>query len=610
MIRLARHLLLLVLCLPGLARAQTDFGVAKIKRTIQTGATTLAPDPSAPFQFNAVSAALGSLSVPGGASATLAYSAVDAVYEVVQDFPTQAEMDAAFPSGQYTFVVVGATVPLTLTGDVYPPAPQLTSGTWNAAGQLVIDPARAFIFDFSPFADYDTAGVGGQVEFTVVSNTDLVVVDQQFFSTEIPPVPTAYTLGAGTLQPGQTYTGVLSYGVETVAVDSQAYGLLLSAYGWSTTFTIVAQGPPSIPTVVTEPQSQTVAPGSTVVFTFAATGSPDPTYQWYLDGVAVPGPAGTQSMLVLSGTSAAQAGTYTCIATNTSGSVPSAAATLAVMATSNPGRLTNLACRADVGTGASILIAGFVVGGAGTTGPQNLLVRGVGPALAGFGATGVLPDPELQLYNTMATLVDSNTGWGINAAAITAADSAVGAFALSPTTSHDTALLESLASGGYTAQVSGASTDTGVALAEIYDATPAGTYTAATPRLTNLSARADVGTGGNILIAGFVIGGSTAKTVLIRASGPALAPYGITGFLPDPKLQLFSGSTVLATNVGWAANAQITAVATAVGAFSWGVAGTADSALLVTLPPGAYTAQISGASGDTGVALVEVYDVP
>jgi hypothetical protein len=609
MIRLARPLLLLVLCLPGLVRAQTDFGLAKIKRTIQTGPTTLAPDPSAPFQFNAVSAGLGSLSVPGGASVSFGYSAVDAVYEVVQDFPTQAEMDAAFPSGQYTFVVVGATVPLTLTGDVYPPAPQLTSGTWNAAGQLVIDPAQAFVFDFSPFADYDTAGVGGQVEFTVVSNTDTVVVDQQFYSTQIPPVPTAYTLGAGTLQPGQTYTGVLSYGVETVAVDSQTYGLLLSAYGWSTTFTIVAQGPPSIPTAVTEPQSQTVAPGSTVVFTFAAQGSPDPTYQWYLDGVAVPAPAGTQSMLVLGGASAAQAGTYTCMATNASGSVPSAAATLTVTATANPGRLTNLACRADVGTGANILIAGFVVGGAGTTGPASLLIRGTGPALAALGVTGVLPDPELQLYNTSAALVDSNTGWGAHAAAVTAADTAVGAFALAPG-SHDTALVESLQSGGYTAQVSGAAIDTGVALAEIYDATPAGTYTAATPRLTNLSARGTVGTGGNILFAGFVIGGATAKTVLIRASGPALAPYGITGFLPDPKLQLFSGSTVLATNVGWAANPQITAVAKAVGAFSWGAAGTADSALLVTLPPGAYTAEISGAAGDTGVALVEVYEVP
>ena len=100
-----------------------------------------------------------------------------------------------------------------------------------------------------------------------------------------------------------------------------------------------------------------------------------------------------------------------------------------------------------------------------------------------------------------------------------------------------------------------------------------------------------MGTGGNILIAGFVIGGTTSKTVLIRASGPALVPFGVTGTLPDPQLQLYSDSTVLESNDGWGGDAQIAATA-------------------VTLPPGAYTAQVSGASGDTGIALVEIYDVP
>ncbi len=119
-----------------------------------------------------------------------------------------------------------------------------------------------------------------------------------------------------------------------------------------------------------------------------------------------------------------------------------------------------------------------------------------------------------------------------------------------------------------------------------------------------------MGTGGNILIAGFAIGGSTARTVLIRASGPALVPFGVTGTLPDPQLQLFSGSTVLESNSAWGGNAQISSTAAAVGAFGWGSPGSDDSAILITLPPGAYTAQVAGASGDTGVALVEVYEVP
>ena len=119
-----------------------------------------------------------------------------------------------------------------------------------------------------------------------------------------------------------------------------------------------------------------------------------------------------------------------------------------------------------------------------------------------------------------------------------------------------------------------------------------------------------MGTGGNILIAGFVIGGSTARTVLVRASGPALVPFGVAGTLPDPELQLFSGSTLLASNNGWGGTTEVSSTASSVGAFGWSSPTSNDSALLLTLPPGAYTAQVSGASGDTGVALVEIYEVP
>jgi hypothetical protein len=98
--------------------------------------------------------------------------------------------------------------------------------------------------------------------------------------------------------------------------------------------------------------------------------------------------------------------------------------------------------------------------------------------------------------------------------------------------------------------------------------------------------------------------------MLVRASGPALSAFNVTGPLPDPQLQLFGGSTMIAANDGWGGNAQIAAEAAAVGAFAWSSPTSADSAILITLPPGAYTAQVSGASGDTGVSLVEVYEVP
>jgi hypothetical protein len=320
----------------------------------------------------------------------------------------------------------------------------------------------------------------------------------------------------------------------------------------------------------------------------------------------------TLPTLVISGASAANAGGYTCVAADAGGSAASNAAVLTVSGTQDVGRLIDVSCRAMVGAGANQLIVGFAVGGQGTTGVEPVLIRASGPALASFGITDFLPDPLLTL-NSSGDAVASNGGWNGNAQVASIATSE-GAFAWTSPTSLDSALVESLAAGPYTAQVMGASGDTGIALAEVYDATPIGTYTAASPRLINISAREQVGTGGSVLIAGFVIGGSTAETVLIRASGPALAPFGISGTLPDPQLQLYqiSGngvSTLVGANTGWGGSTQIAAAAASAGAFSWGSAATADSALLVTLPPGAYTAQLSGASGDTGVALVEVYEV-
>jgi arabinogalactan endo-1,4-beta-galactosidase len=359
------------------------------------------------------------------------------------------------------------------------------------------------------------------------------------------------------------------------------------------------------PYFISQPASQTVATGSSVVFNAPASAFPAPSYQWDLNGSPVAG--ATNPTLLIRGVTPANAGSYTCVATNSGGSFTSGAATLAVTFTSDPGRLVNLSTRALVGTGGNILIAGFAIGGSGTTGSESLLARASGPALAAFSVPGALPDPQLQLY-AGSSVLETNNGWGGDPV-IASAAAAVGAFAWTTPSSHDSAIDTTLSTGSYTLQVAGQVGDSGVALAEVYDATPAGASTPATPRLVNLSARVQVGTGGNILIAGFAIGGTTAKTVLVRASGPALTAFSVPGVLPDPLLQLYSGSTVVASNSGWGGNAQIAATAASVGAFSWASSSSNDSAILVTLPPGAYTAQVSGASGDTGVALVEVYEV-
>jgi hypothetical protein len=364
------------------------------------------------------------------------------------------------------------------------------------------------------------------------------------------------------------------------------------------------------PAFTTQPISVSVT-GGTVALDAVASNSP--TYQWMWNG-STPVAGATSSTLLLT-SAAAAVGSYTCVATNSAGSATSNPATVGVTAASNPGRLINLSARAEVGTGANIIFAGFVIGGDGTSGTQSVLVRGSGPAIAAapFNVPGTLADPQLQVFNSAQTAIETNDGWG-GTAELVAAAAAVHAFAWNDPTSHDAAADLSLAAGAYTAQVAGESGDTGDALAEVYDATPAGTYTLASPRLVNLAARVDVGTGSNALFAGFVIGGNTSLTVLIRASGPAIAvaPFNVGGTLPDPELTLQNPSTqaVIATNDKWGGNSEISTEATAVHAFAWSDPSSADSALLITLPPGAYTAAATGASGDTGVAIVEVYEVP
>jgi len=362
-------------------------------------------------------------------------------------------------------------------------------------------------------------------------------------------------------------------------------------------------GPTAPPVATSQPSSVTVAFSSTAVFSFTASGSPTPTYQWFLNGTAIP--SATSSTLVVSGATVANAGSYTCTATNSLGSITSNAATLGVAYTTDPGRLINISTRAQVGTGGNILIPGFVIGGSGK---ETLLIRADGPALTAFGVSGVLATPSLVVLDNTGATVASNTGWGANTsptpAQIANIASQVGAFALAAN-SADCALVVTLDPGQYTVQVSGVGATTGVALAEIYEVT----YTD-TAHLINISTRAQVGTGGNILIPGFVIAGSTSATLLTRASGPALVQFGVGGTLPDPQLQLLANSTLLGSNNGWHGDLAVSNAAAAVGAFRWPDPSSHDSAILATLPPGAYTAQVSGASGDTGVALVEVYLVP
>jgi hypothetical protein len=479
------------------------------------------------------------------------------------------------------------------------------------------------------YLDYD--GKGGQFGATSVQAVDSDTVDTSAYasldaggSLHVVVINKSYTQSADF---AFRIAGPTSYATALVyAFNSQTPDLFQQTTGQVTDNQLTYNIPPETaahfvfrtaeapPQFTAEPASVTVVPGATAVFTAAATGTAASGYQWSLNGTPLSdgtGVSGSAAPTLVVTAGPASAGSYACTATNAWGASTCSPAVLSVGPSADPGRLTNVSCRAMAATGSAELITGFVVGGG--AGSEPVLVRASGPALSAFGVPGVLPDPALVL-DASSGVVASNAGWG-GSPAVAEAASQVGAFPWTSPSSHDCAVLASLGEGPYTAQITGESGDTGVALAEVYDATPAGTYTASSPRLINVSARVEVGTGGNILIAGFEIGGSTAKTVLVRASGPALIPFAVSGTLADPELSLYRSnpdgtSTLVATNIGWGGSAQLASVGDQVGAFSWGSLGTADSALLATLPPGPYTAEVSGASGDTGVALVEVYDVP
>lgn len=270
-------------------------------------------------------------------------------------------------------------------------------------------------------------------------------------------------------------------------------------------------------------------------------------------------------------------------------------------------RLINLSSRSAVGPGRSELVAGFVLAGPG---PQTILLRGIGPALAAFGVGDAVVSPRLRLYDGQGKFLREVSGWSGDTT-LPATFARVGAFPLAPG-SADSAFVATLAPGGYSVQLISPATTTGTALVEIYDTETEPPATAA--RLINLSTRGEVGAGNQPLIGGFVVTGAAPKQVLIRGVGPALAAFGLGNLLADPRLRLYRGTTLVAENDNTgdvpAEATALAAAARASGAFAL-PAGGKDAALLLTLAPGAYTVHISAASGPAaGTAMVEIYEVP
>ncbi|PTY05791.1 hypothetical protein DB347_15665 [Opitutaceae bacterium EW11] len=277
----------------------------------------------------------------------------------------------------------------------------------------------------------------------------------------------------------------------------------------------------------------------------------------------------------------------------------------ALPASDNRPRLINLSARARSEPGDGVLIVGALIAGSR---PKSILVRAAGPALKTYGVGGSMTDPQLALFRgTALDLTVDDWSQSPDTEVLAAATHDAHAFPF-PDGSKDAAVLASFVPGALTAHAQVASGLPGVALLEFYDTEVDGTAC-----LSNLSARASVGTGDDVLIAGFITAGGGAMRILVRAIGPGLKPFGVGGVLDDPQLEIYRGSERIAVNDNWSSDpagaASVLDATASVGAFAL-PAGSADSALVLSLPAGAYTAQVRGRDGTTGVALVEVYALP
>jgi hypothetical protein len=245
-----------------------------------------------------------------------------------------------------------------------------------------------------------------------------------------------------------------------------------------------------------------------------------------------------------------------------------------------------------VQTGDNVGIGGFIITGSA---PKHLLLRAIGPSLTGSGVPDALADPVLELHGPGGFATITNDNWRDDPVQ----QAAILATGIAPTNNLESAIDTTLNPGAYTAIIKGKNNSSGVALIEVYDLSQA-----VSAKLANISTRAFVSTGDNIVIAGFTLGGNSGDDrIVVRGVGPA----GVPNPLADPTLELRDANgALIGSNNDWQDDAAQAAGLTAAGLAP---PGNLDAAIIATLPPGLYTALLAGRNNGTGVGLVEVYDL-
>ncbi len=255
-------------------------------------------------------------------------------------------------------------------------------------------------------------------------------------------------------------------------------------------------------------------------------------------------------------------------------------------------KLANISTRVGAGTGDNQLIGGFIITG---TAPKKVIVRAIGPSLSQFGIDSALADPTLELHDQTGAVVAANDNWTDSQQA------EIEATGLSPASELEAAIVQTLAPGAYTAIAGGKNGAAGTAVVEVFDLSPTSDST-----LANISTRGAVGSVSDVMIGGFIIGGQTGTTrVLVRSVAPSLAAFGVNNAMPDPTMELRDiNGTLIASNDNWKDGPQLEIEQTTLAPSN-----DLESAIVTTLPSGAYTAIIRERNGEPGVGLFEVYNL-
>ena len=220
--------------------------------------------------------------------------------------------------------------------------------------------------------------------------------------------------------------------------------------------------------------------------------------------------------------------------------------------TLEPQYLLNISTRVLVRGGDHVMIGGFIIEGDSN---KDIVFRALGPSLANLGVPRVLADPTLEVYDSTGTLIDQNDNW-------TTLPSGTVPAGFEPPHPAEAVVVASLAPGSYTAVLRSADGSAGNALCELYDLAPGNST------VRNISTRGEVGTGDDVMIGGFIIGGTTPTKIMVRAIGPSLAAFGVTGVLPDPVLELHDkDGSLIYQNDNWRAEQAQQIIDTTIRAF-------------------------------------------